>query len=317
MSLRRALALFGLAVLGCEEPRPTPVSPVRGPTLDVIAPTPPVMECRFEPRSFSSDPSRHGSELCFTSSEAVPWWLTFDAAAGASDAGGEAATEAAGSAPDQHPPCPPEMVLVEGDYCPSVRHRCLRYLDDQGPGGFLSRHRCAEFDRKPTCAGARQARRFCIDRDEYVPEGAELPLVEQSWTMAVDLCASFGKRLCLESEWEFACEGEELRPYPYGFERRAALCNHDQPDLTLRGKLRDLRVAPASRPECVSPFGVRNLVGNVDEWAMREGHHRPWRAALRGGWWLAGRNNCRAATTGHDEYYFGPQTGVRCCKEAG
>ena len=37
---------------------------------------------------------------------------------------------------------------------------------------------------------------------------------------------------------------------------------------------------------------------------------------LRGGWWLPGRNRCRASTTGHGEEYSGKQVGFRCCREA-
>jgi formylglycine-generating enzyme required for sulfatase activity len=211
-------------------------------------------------------------------------------------------------------PCPEGMSLVEGEYCPDVRHKCLRFLDEPAKGQLA--HRCAEFDHEPACVAARQHRRFCIDRDEYTPEGSKLPLVQQSWTGAQEICTSLGKRLCFGSEWEFACEGDALLPYPYGFVREAKRCNHDRENLSSRGKLRDLRVPSQDRPECTSPFGVRNLVGNVDEWVVRDGFVRPWRSALRGGWWLAGRNNCRASTTGHDEYYFGAQTGFRCCKSA-
>ena len=141
--------------------------------------------------------------------------------------------------------------------------------------------------------------------------------MNQSFTMAADTCASHDKRLCFGSEWEFACEGDQLLAYPYGFERDAERCNHDRENLSHRGKLRDLRVPSSARPRCTSPFGVRAMVGNVDEWVIRDGFVRPWRAALRGGWWLAGRNNCRAATTAHDEYFNGPQTGFRCCANAG
>lgn len=264
------------------------------------------MECRFDPVSLSSARPESGLEMCFTSGAPDPWWMRYKA----DPAPLPEPVVDAGPAPPP-PPCAPDMVLVEGMYCPDVRHRCLKYLDDGAD--FLSHHRCAVFDPKPECLSPREHRRFCIDRDEYVAPKTELPLVEQSWTMSKELCESLGKRLCFESEWQFACEGEELRPYPYGFSRNAKLCNHDLGDLEYRGKLRDQRVRPADRPDCVSPFGVRNMVGNVDEWAFRDGMQPPWRSSLRGGWWLAGRNNCRAATTGHDEFYFGAQTGVRCC----
>ena len=311
MSARIAATAVGLLSVcaGCDDVRPAgrpaPIS------LVAVQPAPPPLrECRFEPVTRPSARAESGSDMCFTAGGAEPWWTRYraDAEPPPMIAGED------GSSPP--PPCPSEMVLVDGMYCPDVRHRCLRYLDDGVPGAFLSHHRCAVFDKAPQCLAARENRRFCIDRDEYVPSGGEMPLVDQSWTMAKDLCESFGKRLCFESEWQFACQGEELRPYPYGFERNAKLCNHDLGDLEYRGKLRDKRVRPGDRPECVSPFGVRNLVGNIDEWTVRDGMHKPWRSSLRGGWWLAGRNNCIAATTGHDEYYFGAQTGVRCCSNA-
>lgn len=306
----RPLAGCLLVVLsvGCEDvrpaSRPAPVFPVELPPAP-----PPLRECRFEPVTKPGEPARSGSDMCFSAGdEPEPWWMRYRA-----DAEPPPVSADAGPPPS---PCPSEMILVEGEYCPDVRQRCLRYLDDGVPGAFLSHHRCAEFDPVPQCLSARAHRRFCIDRDEYVAPGADKPLVDQSWTMAKDLCESQGKRLCFESEWQFACEGEQLLPYPYGFKRDAKRCNHDLTDLEYRGKLRDKRVRPGDRPDCTSPFGVRNMVGNVDEWTERDGMQKPWRSSLRGGWWLAGRNNCGAATTGHDEFYFGPQTGVRCCSNA-
>jgi formylglycine-generating enzyme len=288
---------WGLAVLGapgCSEERPV-ARPVAEPPAAVRER--PALECRFEPVSLPGEPAESGFEQCFTPAESGgPEWVA-------------ASSVERPEAPAA--PCPPEMVLVEGLYCPDVRHRCLRYLDEKG--ARHAKHRCAEFDRNPTCAREREHRRFCIDRDEFAGEAGELPLIDQSWTGARELCKSLGKRLCFDTEWELACEGEAMLPYPYGFVRDAARCNHDRSDLSHRGKLRDLRVRADDRPECTSPYGVRHMVGNVDEWTQRDGFVRPWRSSLRGGWWLAGRNNCRAATTGHDEYYFGPQTGFRCC----
>ena len=129
-----------------------------------------------------------------------------------------------------------------------------------------------------------------------------------------------GKRVCMESEWNFACEGEEMLPYPYGWERRP-ICNQDRSDLfeqnPRRRILKDHREAVDARPECVSPFGVANMVGNVDETTFRDGaaFAHPFRNALKGGWWMAGRNRCRPATTAHDDYYEDIQVGVRCCTD--
>ncbi len=278
-----------------------------------------ILECSFDPVSRPGERPHSGYELCYTptdpSADMSPEPSVPAADAGVDDASTATRSDAGDAGmPAEVTPCPEEMSLVEGEYCPDVRHKCLRYLDEPTLGQLA--HRCAEFEQGPACLTARQHRRFCIDRDEYTAPESKLPLVQQSWTGAQEICTNLGKRLCFGSEWEFACEGDALLPYPYGFVRDAKRCNHDRENLSRRGKLRDLRVPSQDRPECTSPFGVRNLVGNVDEWVVRDGFVRPWRAGLRGGWWLAGRNNCRASTTGHDEYYFGGQTGFRCCKNA-
>jgi sulfatase modifying factor 1 len=320
----RRLAWLTAAALGCDvhpPPREQPIFLPARPTEPATG----VLECSFDPVSRPGERPHSGYELCYTpttrseysSPEESPTEADGSARGPNTASDADTSDSAATESPDAGrsvETCPEEMALVEGDYCPDVRHKCLHYLDEPAPGQLA--HRCAEFERKPACVAARQHRRFCIDRDEDKPAGSKLPLVQQSWTGAQEICTSLGKRLCFGSEWEFACEGDALLPYPYGFVRDAKRCNHDRENLSSRGKLRDLRVPSHERPDCTSPFGVRNLVGNVDEWVIRDGFVRPWRSGLRGGWWLAGRNNCRASTTGHDEYYFGGQTGFRCCKNA-
>jgi formylglycine-generating enzyme required for sulfatase activity len=108
-----------------------------------------------------------------------------------------------------------------------------------------------------------------------------------------------------------------MSPYPYGWKRDASLCNFDRTDLGgPQEKLTDHRAPIGAFPNCLSPFGVHNMVGNVDEWVERENMSAPNRSALRGGWWLPGRNRCRAATLAHTEDYSGKQVGFRCCKDA-
>ncbi len=157
--------------------------------------------------------------------------------------------------------------------------------------------------------------RYCIDRDEYVAPGGELPVSHQSWTMANETCRGLGKRVCLESEWVFACEGEEMRPYAYGFVRDARICNADRIDIYARdGSLRDLRASATEHPKCLSAFGVHHQAGNLEEWTTIDGS-RPERPAMKGAYWQPGRNHCRAAQTAHDRYYHGTETGFRCCAE--
>jgi len=212
------------------------------------------------------------------------------------------------------PACPRNMALVEGEYCTDVLQPCVRWLDDE----ILPFARCSEFHNPSRCIGKRVRLRFCIDRYEYTEPGAELPLNYQSFKTSDALCSSLGKRLCTETEWTFACEGEDMWPYPYGF-TRTPKCNQDRSDLyevnPHRQILADRRERADARPECVSPFGVYNMAGNMDESVLREGreHVTPHRNALKGGWWMAARNRCRPATTAHDDYYKDIQVGTRCC----
>jgi len=211
------------------------------------------------------------------------------------------------------PSCPDDMVLIEGGYCTEVREQCLEWEDP--PKNKLAR--CAKF-APSACVGERVHKRFCADRDEYLAPGESLPTSDVSWTQARDVCERQSKRLCMETEWEFACEGEQMLPYPTGYDRDPGKCNFDKLELTDRhtGKLRDQREPSSALDRCVSPFGVRNMSGNVDEWVWRDRTWGEWRSALKGGWWMPARDRCRPATTAHDEHYHELQTGVRCCTDA-
>ena len=113
--------------------------------------------------------------------------------------------------------CPADMVLVEGEYCPEVKQTCLKYMD--GPGRY-EQFRCAEYAQPAKCASNyRVSMRFCIDRDEYAEPGESRPANFKSFSDAKKTCSAQGKRVCAESEWNFACEGEEMRPYPAGYRR--------------------------------------------------------------------------------------------------
>lgn len=231
---------------------------------------------------------------------------------------------ATGRLPELTPPpyepadaaCPADMVLAEGLRCSVPIQRCKRWLPRTSVGEKIA---CAEFAEPSECTGSRRSMRYCIDRYELTPPGYGLPLTHVNWTEAQNLCRAMDKRLCMEDEWEFACEGPDALPYPYGYVRDAKRCNHDFPEeelVTGPDQFIDHRVAKDARPECTSPFGVVNMVGNVDEWTTRPSGEPGHRAILRGGWWLIGRNRCRAATSNHGERYAGMQTGVRCCKAA-
>lgn len=212
------------------------------------------------------------------------------------------------------------MILVDGEFCPDAEQICAKWVGDPPPYQNL---RCAEYAKPARCKGARVHLRYCVDREEFAEANTAgsadpvLPVVGKNWLEAKAMCEGRGARLCKESEWQFACEGPDMSPYPYGWKRDSTLCNFDKTDLGgPMEKLKDLRAPLDAFPDCVSPFGVHDMVGNVDEWVEREGGIAPNRSALRGGWWLPGRNRCRAATNHHGEEYSGKQVGFRCCKDA-
>lgn len=226
------------------------------------------------------------------------------------------------------------MALVEGDYCPNVEQRCLEH-GKEGKSAEDSETICMKFEKPSICLSPTKARmRYCMDRHEFPNKEGELPRVLVTWEEAAHQCKLVGKRLCSESEFNFACEGEEMRPYSYGFDRDASKCNQDKeyrdpPEEPLRPLpdcMRDKRCAAAlakldqrepigSHLQCVSPFGIYDLNGNVNEFVQLRYKPAPHRAALKGGWWGPVRARCRPIVTHHDEKYLGYEVGFRCCSK--
>jgi sulfatase modifying factor 1 len=210
--------------------------------------------------------------------------------------------------------CPSGMLLVEGDYCPKAFHRCLAHTDPEGSA--LRGVRCAKYEEPARCLSPqKKPLRYCIDAREFVAPHEVLPQNLRTFAQARQVCVQLGKRLCTESEWTFACEGEKMQPYPYGFARDSAACNSDQNDLvTPEGELKDLRAKPEAFPRCQSAFGVRDLTGNLEEYVTQDnGQDRP---ARMGGYWQPGANHCRASQPEPDPSYRGIEVGFRCCAAA-
>ena len=216
--------------------------------------------------------------------------------------------------------CPDGMVLVEGSFCPEVEEKCLAWLDP--PSSRYHEFRCARYAPSTCMSKERVPMRYCIDATERAEsKSAEaLPKHFMSWTSSKALCESEGGRLCRESEWVFACEGEEMRPYPYGWERSSTACNVDrETDIGRPGRLHDHRDPVGSHAACASPFGVQDLAGNVEEWVQADGpggRKMGWKEVLKGSWWIPSRHACRQFQVGHNDVYNGAETGTRCCKDA-
>jgi formylglycine-generating enzyme len=220
--------------------------------------------------------------------------------------------------------CPANMVEVEGDYCPNLEQKCVKWMDDEK----TVPRRCAEFAPTSACKSKTVKKHYCIDKFEYPNQAGEKPVVMKTWNQAADACKAQGKRLCGDSEWTMACEGREHLPYPYGTKRDSEACNIDRghPDVNEKAlgdpRTRDAEVArlwqgeaSGTRAACVSPYGVHDMTGNVDEWVMNESGH-PFKSGSKGGYWGPVRDRCRPMTTVHNEEFAFYQLGFRCCSDA-
>jgi hypothetical protein len=240
-------------------------------------------------------------------------------------------TETTDAAENNRGACPPGMIEIKG----AMR---VTEIGDELQKGICSKwinrefpERCASFDKEkwkalrdklPT-----KQMHFCIDRFEYPNKKGEYPVVYVNFPQAVDMCKSQEKRLCTEEEWTFACEGEEARPYPYGFDRDKDACVTDKPwrpfNPAAYGKKHTLvkeldklwqGLPSGSQPRCKSPFGVYDMTGNVDEWTRSSIPGR--QSILKGGYWGPVRTRCRPSTRAHGEAHVFYQQGLRCCRDA-
>jgi hypothetical protein len=256
------------------------------------------------------------------------------APAGPAGGGAPAAAED-GPLVEEEGPCGPAMALNAGDYCLTPEQRCIAHQDIPSEGGKIIPNQCTRYAEPVTCfQSRRRPMRFCMDRYEWPNKKGELPRTLVSWQEARALCASEGKRLCTEEEFIFACEGEAMRPYVYGYARDATKCNFDRPyrprtytflpfdacmatpSCRAAYEAIDQRTPAGSMETCRSAEGVYDLNGNANEWVLIPGGKSPHRSGIKGGWWGPVRDRCRPTVTFHDEADFGYEVGFRCCADA-
>jgi len=217
------------------------------------------------------------------------------------------------------------MQLVEGSYCSEVEHTCKRSWYDESNKKTV----CEEFEPTAKCVGERTKKRYCIDRYSWPNVKGERPEVMNNFYQAQVKCAAVGKRMCTESEWTFACEGPDMKPFPYGYTRDVTKCNGDHPwDSPNMTKVaqRDpdelarlwKGVRNGEQPACISDFGIADLAGNTDDVVASETLTSDWRGKYSslhtGGPWYKGvRNQCRPKIYTHDEGFYYYFLGFRCC----
>jgi sulfatase modifying factor 1 len=208
--------------------------------------------------------------------------------------------------------CRKGMLLVDGTTCADPKRRCEE--PDAANG-------CRRF--APASCRSGLALRFCIDGNEYPNLPGMVPAVMLTFRQAEDACEAEGKRLCTEAEWTFACEGPLALSFSYGDEMTSGACNvgRETPRIPPEQLWEarnvaaivdrvDARVPSASLAGCVSPFGVRDLVGNVEEWVRSD--IPGFGGALRGGAY-SGYASCRTVRQMREPGFRQFHTGFRCC----
>ncbi|HHH31022.1 MAG TPA: hypothetical protein ENK57_22120 [Polyangiaceae bacterium] len=228
--------------------------------------------------------------------------------------------------------CPLGMTLVEALYCPFVAHRCEDWLDPR-PKNARERAsaRCQRYEDRLLCEGRPSRHAFCIDRYEYPNLPGMKPAILVSYRDAERACEVEGKRLCAQDEWQLACEGHRTYPYPTGLVRDASRCNIDRRprrpdpaaldephDLAVEVERLDQRMPSGALVDCVSPFGVFDMSGNVAEWVFdraAESLDRGRPTAIAGGHWGRSVATCRELDNGHGASFRRYDVGFRCCAD--
>lgn len=225
----------------------------------------------------------------------------------------------AGAPPAGH--CPSGMRLVDGVHNEYVQRICTDFRMDH----------CFAFWPDFVATEPRETPiRACMDEYEWPNQVGVEPTVMLSFVEAEAQCATVKKRLCTEFEWETACESPDVRPFPYGFRSEKSTCNTDKKyksvsEHKLASDDRALREREArrawqgepsgARPACVSPAGVHDLAGNVEEWVRTSRPEWPYPSSLKGGYWAKPWAGCRGTNEGHGPRFRFYEVGFRCCAE--
>jgi protein-disulfide isomerase/uncharacterized membrane protein len=149
----------------------------------------------------------------------------------------------------------------------------------------------------------------------------QVPALRTTWYEADAACRKAGRRLCTEEEWVSACQNARAKDddgdgelgddriegtaYPYGDYHDEGRCWDAQEPDTSRP------VYTGEMPGCVTPGGVYDLTGNVEEWVGDSPAH----AVLMGGAFDTPEDHARCYRR-NDTFgagYAAPRTGFRCC----
>lgn len=172
---------------------------------------------------------------------------------------------------------------------------------------------------------------YCMDTFEYPNKKGKMPMGNVTWTEAVALCDSIGKRLCTSAEWERACRGLEKRVVSYGLAYDRNVCNTaisgSGPGVGQPAPIKPSGIFP----ECKSPEGVYDLNGSLSEWVSDPWSDFPepfnpsakpdpetWRTLRGGTMWSQTfyGQDCTSRHGHHAGTWKNVDDGFRCCRDA-
>lgn len=167
---------------------------------------------------------------------------------------------------------------------------------------------------------------FHIDHYEYPNREGERPWHETTLAQAREACAGEGKRLCTDAEWRRACAGSDgIRRFGYGATFEEGRCFAGmRPSSGHSGMPNEAEVIEAAggHPDCATPEGVHDMVGNVEEWVLSS-----WQGGegiLEGGasFTASSYATCDGRYSRQPHYRLDPReavfsAGFRCCWSEG
>jgi len=202
--------------------------------------------------------------------------------------------------------CPPEMAAIPDDAHTAY---CIDRWEDTVTGMLGDR------DQSATSQGVRTSAR-------PASKAGVAPTTRVSWSQAVRACTNVGKHLCTVEEWQDACDGQigpGGRRYPWGDDGDPSVrCASPAGD----GTHTEQALSPTGgHPDCVTPTGVYDLLGNGWEWVdprRTDAAGAPITGKTGGGYYSGrDKSSCDAEPETHHPPTFDGTIVVRCCKEPG
>lgn len=133
------------------------------------------------------------------------------------------------------------------------------YCIDRTPVTVAAYSKCVE---AKACTAAHKPLDYNYER----PGRDNHPINGVEWAQADGFCKWAGKRLPTDAEWELAARGTDGRKYPWG---------NEEPDDTRlwwsRNVPREGTSPVGTHPAGASPYGVLEMLGNVDQWVADYG----------------------------------------------